>query len=92
MTRKSSIVVNVMKNRPWDVIPGDPFKVRIWENELGRGRSELRADFVRVSDGRYTQSFSLEEMESLQKGCREAIRRMRKHQRRRLWLSVMFRW
>lgn len=91
MARKGSVVVNVLKNRPWDVIPGSPYKVRIWENELGRGRSELRADFARVSDGGHSPSFSLEEMECLHKGFGEAIRRMRKHQKRQLWLSILFR-
>jgi len=80
------------RNRPWDVVTGDLFRVRIWRNDLGKGRSELKADLYRNADGSHTGSLFEEELIDLHRSLGKALKKMHRYRVRQLWRQFLFPW
>jgi hypothetical protein len=79
------------RNRPYDVHRGQFVDTRVWLNLATHTWSELRADFHILADDARSPSFSEGEIQDIYKGCRLALRLMRKHRTRQLWRRFLFR-
>jgi hypothetical protein len=80
----------VEPNRPWDVVHGFMFKVRIWKNDLGKGRFELKADMYHNAYNVASSSLSYEELRDLHQATGVALKKMHRFRVRQLWKHVIF--
>lgn len=80
------------KNVPWYVEMGSEFRIRIWQNDLGEGRSQLKGDICHNLTGSCTPSLPYEPLDEIHRILGRALKKMRRHRRQQAWKHVLFPW